>query len=196
MKPGESVQENFNRVSVVFTRLLSARPANIDLAQTVFQPQPMTTVENMQVTKAEGIDAADQFFLTQLFIAGTSMQDMTECIAKIGKSGSGIFTTINLTTGFWQIILHPKSCPYTAFMVPGQGQYQWVTSPMGLLRFPASFQRLMETIVKGVPNLLVYIDDLLFTHTLMLNIYAYWINSCVCLQGMKITLEKCALASP
>ncbi len=59
------------------------------------------------------------------------------------------------------MILHPRARPYTAFTVPGMGQFQWVTSPMGLLGCPASFQRLMETVVKNIENVIVYIDDFL-----------------------------------
>ena len=59
------------------------------------------------------------------------------------------------------MLLQPKSRPYTAFTVPGKGQFQWVTSPMGLLGCPSSFQRLMETVVHGLQNVIVYIDDLL-----------------------------------
>ena len=62
------------------------------------------------------------------------------------------------------MLLEPRCRPYTAFTVPGMGQYQWVTSPMGLLGCPASFQRLMEAVCKGLDNSLVYIDDLL-VHT-------------------------------
>jgi hypothetical protein len=90
-----------------------------------------------------------------------SMKDVSEFIGEIGRSGSTIFSTIDLTAGFWQMILHPRARPYTAFTVPGMGQFQWVTSPMGLLGCPASFQRLMETVVKGIANIIVYIDDLL-----------------------------------
>ncbi len=90
-----------------------------------------------------------------------SMKDVSECIGEIGQSGSTIFSTIDLTAGFWQMILHPRARPYTAFTVPGMGQFQWVTSPMGLLGCPASFQRLMETVVNGITNVIVYIDDLL-----------------------------------
>jgi len=90
-----------------------------------------------------------------------SMKDVSECIGEIGRSGSTIFSTIDLTAGFWQMILHPRARPYTAFTVPGMGQFQWVTSPMGLLGCPASFQRLMETVVNGLANVIVYIDDLL-----------------------------------
>jgi hypothetical protein len=59
-----------------------------------------------------------------------SMKDVSECIGKMGRSGSTIFSTIDLTAGFWQMILHPRARPYTAFAVPGMGQFQWVTSPM------------------------------------------------------------------
>jgi hypothetical protein len=90
-----------------------------------------------------------------------SMKDASECIGKIGRSGSTIFSTIDLTAGFWHMILYPHARPYTAFTIPGMGPFQWVTSPMGLLGCPASFKRLMETVVKGIFNVKVYIDDLL-----------------------------------
>ena len=90
-----------------------------------------------------------------------SMRDVNECISEVGRSGSTIFTTIDLTAGFWQMVLHPRSRPYTSFSIPGKGQFQWVCSPQGTLGSPASFQRLMETVVKGIANVLVYIDDLL-----------------------------------
>ena len=90
-----------------------------------------------------------------------SMKDISECIGEIGRSGSTIFSTLDLTSGFWQMVLHPKCRPYTAFTVPGMGQYQWVTSPMGLLGCPASFQRLVEAVMQGIRNVIVYIDDLL-----------------------------------
>ncbi len=89
------------------------------------------------------------------------MKDVSECIGKSGRSGSTLFSTIDLTAGFRQMILHPRAMPYTAFTVPGMGQFQWVTSPMGLLGCPASFQCLMETVVNNISNVIVYIDNLL-----------------------------------
>jgi hypothetical protein len=53
-----------------------------------------------------------------------SMKDVSKCIGKIGRSGSTIFSTIDLKAGFRQMILHPRARPYTAFTVPSMGQFQ------------------------------------------------------------------------
>jgi Reverse transcriptase (RNA-dependent DNA polymerase)/Retroviral aspartyl protease len=90
-----------------------------------------------------------------------SMKEITECIGDIGRANSTIFFTLDLTSGFRQMQLNKKSQPLTAFTIPGQGQYQWITSPMGLLGCPASFQRLMEGVLRNISNVIVYIDDLL-----------------------------------
>ena len=126
-----------------------------------------------------------------------SMKDVSECIGEIGRSGSCLFTTTDLTKGFWQMLLQPKSRPYTAFTIPGQGQFQWVTSPMGLLGCPSSFQHLMETVVHGLQNVIVYIDDLLVhssTHDDHLELLDQLLKRLV-QHNVKINLSKCHFRS-
>jgi hypothetical protein len=84
-----------------------------------------------------------------------SMKDVQECISEIGRAGSTIFTTLDLTSGFWQMALDPKSRPYTAFTVPGMGQFEWKVVSMGLASAPSAFQRLVEQVVKGIPRVVV-----------------------------------------
>ncbi len=126
-----------------------------------------------------------------------SIKDVSECIGKIGRSGRTLFSTIDLTAGFWQMILHPRARPYTAFTVPGMCQFQWVTSPMGLLGCPASFQGLMETVVNNVANVIVYIDKLLVhsaSHEEHISTLSQVLQHLV-RNNIKINLQKCMFGS-
>ena len=76
-------------------------------------------------------------------------------------AGSSIFSGLDLKSGFWQMLLNEQARPYTAFTVPGVGQFQWVTAPMGLMGSPASFSRLMEVVMRDLTNVITYIDDCL-----------------------------------
>jgi Reverse transcriptase (RNA-dependent DNA polymerase) len=89
------------------------------------------------------------------------MKDVQECISEIGPAGLTIFTTLDLTSGFWQMVLDPKSRPYTTFTVPGMGQFEWKVVSMGLASSPSAFQWLVELVVQGIANVVVYIDDLI-----------------------------------
>jgi hypothetical protein len=90
-----------------------------------------------------------------------SMKEITECIRDIGRANSRIFSILDQTSGFWQMKLEEQSQPLTAFTIPGKGQFHWITSSMGLLGYPASFQCLMEGVLRNIQNVIMYIDDLL-----------------------------------
>ena len=62
-----------------------------------------------------------------------TIREVRDCIDEIGLADSKVFSTIDLTSGFWQQSLEEESRQYTAFTVPGKGtRYQWTVTPMGL----------------------------------------------------------------
>ena len=83
-----------------------------------------------------------------------------ECLEAM--SGATVFTTLDLASGYWQVEVNPNDRPKTAFST-NSGHYQFVTMPMGLKGAPATFQRLMDLVMKGLKwdILLVYLDDIL-----------------------------------
>ena len=89
-----------------------------------------------------------------------TMRTVDECIGEIGKSGSTIFSTMDLSSGYHQMLLDKNSRAATAFTVPGKGQFEWLTTSMGLRGAVSSFQRMVELTMKDIKSLIVYIDDL------------------------------------
>lgn len=77
-------------------------------------------------------------------------------------AGSRWFSSLDLRSGYWQVELAPEAKPKTAFTI-GQGLWQFRVMPFGLCNAPATFERLMEHVLAGIPRncCVVYLDDLL-----------------------------------
>ena len=90
-----------------------------------------------------------------------SIRTIDQCLEEIGRANSKIFSCFDLTNGFWQLKLADNASPYTAFTIPGLGQFQWKVTPQGLMGAPASFSRLMDLIMVDTENIITYIDDIL-----------------------------------
>nr|XP_055054004.1 uncharacterized protein LOC129439426 [Misgurnus anguillicaudatus] len=77
-------------------------------------------------------------------------------------AGSQWFSSLDLRSGYWQVALSADSRPKTAFTT-GTGLWQFKTLPFGLCNAPATFERLMEQVLQGIPKelCLVYLDDIL-----------------------------------
>ena len=85
------------------------------------------------------------------------MPRIDELIDRVGKAN--FITTLDLTTGYWQIPMADKDKCKTAFVTPF-GSFQFTVMPFGLSGAPASFQRLMDRLLQGCEDYAVaYIDD-------------------------------------
>lgn len=76
--------------------------------------------------------------------------------------GSKLFSTLDLTSGYWQVELDVEAKEKAAF-VTRSGLWEWQVLPFGLTSAPSTFERLMETVLRGLhwKTLLIYLDDII-----------------------------------
>jgi len=79
-----------------------------------------------------------------------------DCIDKVGKAK--YVTKFDLLKGFWQVPLTDRAKEISAFVTP-DGLYPYKVMPFGMKNSPATFQRLINTVLAGLDNCDAYIDD-------------------------------------
>ena len=108
--------------------------------------------------------------------------------------GKKFFTTLDLASGYWQIELDDPSKEKTAFIVENN-LYEFIRMPFGLCNAPATFQRVMNYILRDVSGIkaLVYLDDvIIFSETFedhlrdIKEVFTLIQNA-----GLKLKLKKC-----
>ncbi len=67
------------------------------------------------------------------------------------------FTKLDLTHAYQQVLLMEESKQY----VTNRGLYRFNRLPFGVSSAPSIFQRIMENLLKDIPHVTVYIDDIL-----------------------------------
>ena len=116
-----------------------------------------------------------------------------------GMQGTSIFSTIDLKSGFHQILVNPEDRPKTAFICH-RGLFEFVRMPFGLANGPAHFQRVMDIVFRDLLGVcvMVYIDDIVIysknmnDHLKHLELVFDRLASF----GLQIKAEKCHFALP
>ena len=84
---------------------------------------------------------------------------ISDILGALGKAR--YYTTVDLASGFHQVPLREEDRQKTAFSTPG-GHFEFCNMPMGICSAPATFQRLMNTVLSGLvgTKALIYLDDI------------------------------------
>ncbi|KAA0721290.1 Retrovirus-related Pol polyprotein from transposon 297 [Triplophysa tibetana] len=88
---------------------------------------------------------------------GYPMPRVDELLDRLGRAR--FISTLDLTKGYWQVPLSKAVGPKTAFSTPS-GYWQYRTLPFGLHGAPATFQRMMDILLRPhQPYTTAYLGD-------------------------------------
>ncbi|CAB0045001.1 unnamed protein product [Trichogramma brassicae] len=92
---------------------------------------------------------------------GYPCKNMDEILDKLRKAR--YISKIDLKSAYHQVLMEESSKEYTAFSVPGLGQFQFRRLPFGLKCAPMTFQRLMDKLFcsKVEKHVFAYLDDII-----------------------------------
>ena len=109
-------------------------------------------------------------------------------------AGAIYFSTLDLMSGYWQVMMHPADREKTAFITK-YGTYEFNVMPFGLCNAPATFQRLMNQIYQRIAYkyVIVYLDNTnVFSRTFKDHIqHLREVFTRIRKAGLKLNLEKC-----
>ncbi|KAE8886275.1 hypothetical protein PF002_g9384 [Phytophthora fragariae] len=80
-------------------------------------------------------------------------------------SDSVIYTVINLTDGFYQILVRESDIPLTAVSTPSVMLWEWLVMPQGLKNAPATFNRMVSYVLRLLRAFAASYFDGIFVHS-------------------------------
>ena len=75
-------------------------------------------------------------------------------------SGSKVFSKIDLTSGYNQVEIDEKDIPKTAFKTQF-GHFESKVMNFGMTNAPATFVTMMNQVLKDLPNVMCYLDNII-----------------------------------
>lgn len=112
--------------------------------------------------------------------------------------GAEYFSSLDLRSGYWQIPMHESDKEKTAFATP-DGLYEFNVMPFGLCNAPATFERMMDTVLRGLKwkTCLCYLDDIvIFSSTFSQHLQRLdEVLTCLARAGLQLNTKKCRFAS-
>ncbi|KAG1938438.1 thy-1 membrane glycoprotein [Pimephales promelas] len=111
--------------------------------------------------------------------------------------GSTVFSKLDLRQGYLQVPLHPSSRNLTAF-VTHEGVFRYTRMPFGLSSAPSCFQKIMVSVLAGIPGVAIYLDDVVIHGPSTASHDERLSRVFAALAEHKLTLnaEKCVFSSP
>jgi len=108
------------------------------------------------------------------------------------------FTSLDLKSGYWQISVDEQDREKTAFITP-DGLFQFKVMPFGLCNAPATFERLIDTLLRGLKwhTCLCYLDDIVvFSKTFKEHVERLReVLSVLASAGLLLNFKKCHLGA-
>ncbi len=124
------------------------------------------------------------------------MPRVDELVERLGRAK--FLSTLDLCKGYWQVPLDPACKEFTAFRTPF-GHFQFRVLPFGLHGAAATFQRMMDQVLRGTEDYAAaYLDDIvIFSQSWEEHLeYLKEVLTRIKAAGLTIRPDKCALAKP
>ena len=76
--------------------------------------------------------------------------------------GGKKYTKLDMSQAYQQLVLDEESTKYVTINT-NRRLYHYTRLPFGVASTPAIFQKIMDSVLQGIPNVICYIDDVLGT---------------------------------